>query len=583
MQSVTLLDTTSGVINVTGTPQRGAGYNNSIGNNHTVSFSLNNFVGRIYIEGTLVENPTDADWVPIPLYNSLPYVQYPLNPAKPVGNLSATGDAIGDTGNFVYNFTGNFIWIRARVDRTYLVPPPTSWVRFGAVIKILLNYGAITPAGINNATYSNIGGLQGPPGPQGPTGADSFVSGPTGLQGELGPTGETGPTGEIGPTGPQGEIGPTGPIGSTGSTGADLLPVGATGAIQYSLGSILGASENSLYFDPILKRLGIATNDVLNSTLHVYGNAPALFSTTNADDYNIIIGSSFTNGIVIGQDNSGSFGYLQLKTGDTRIFTWNNNGIGINNITNPANSLDVAGGAVIGGGIFYAGYTVAPNNGLIVQGSVGIGTTAPVEKLEVVGGNINISTPDTGIVFPDGSFINSAQSVLTNLTGPTGPQGIDGLQGPTGPQGIDGLQGPTGPIVLPTAVYKTYVFTATEGQTIFNVTYFSSVDVYISGTRLTSNQYNATTGNTVVINNPVSAGTIVEILVWEITIVNPSTGPTGPLIISSSMEVQGSLTTDTIILTNIITADDDTTAAANGVPINGVYRNNNGILRIRLL
>ena len=33
----------------------------------------------------------------------------------------------------------------------------------------------------------------------------------------------------------------------------------------------------------------------------------------------------------------------------------------------------------------------------------------------------------------------------TGITGPTGPQGIQGITGPTGPQGIQGITGPTGP------------------------------------------------------------------------------------------------------------------------------------------
>ena len=75
MQSITLLDTTSGQMNVTGAAQKAAGYSNTIGNNHTISIGLNNFVGRIYIEGTLAVNPTQTDWVPIPLVDSKPYIQ----------------------------------------------------------------------------------------------------------------------------------------------------------------------------------------------------------------------------------------------------------------------------------------------------------------------------------------------------------------------------------------------------------------------------------------------------------------------------------------------------------------------------
>lgn len=49
--------------------------------------------------------------------------------------------------------------------------------------------------------------------------------------------------------------------------------------------------------------------------------------------------------------------------------------------TSPVNVLDVSGAAVIGTG--YAGTTVAPNQGLLVQGSVGIGDPTPDGMLEV--------------------------------------------------------------------------------------------------------------------------------------------------------------------------------------------------------
>lgn len=177
MQSITLLDTTSGKINVTGQPQKGAGYSNTIGNNHTISIGLNNFTGRIYIEGTLSTDPKEEDWVPIPLINNNPYIQFPKNILKPVGDMSAYGQATGDSGNFAYSFTGNFIWLRARVDRTYISPPPVNANLVGSVIKILLNYGSVSPAStVPLSSESPSQGLQGPPGPQGPKGA----RGPTG-------------------------------------------------------------------------------------------------------------------------------------------------------------------------------------------------------------------------------------------------------------------------------------------------------------------------------------------------------------------------------------------------------------------
>jgi hypothetical protein len=61
-----------------------------------------------------------------------------------------------------------------------------------------------------------------------------------------------------------------------------------------------------------------------------------------------------------------------------RITSAGNVGIGT---TSPVNKLDIEGGVAIGS--TYSGTSTAPTNGLIVEGNVGIGTSSPGTKLEV--------------------------------------------------------------------------------------------------------------------------------------------------------------------------------------------------------
>lgn len=74
--------------------------------------------------------------------------------------------------------------------------------------------------------------------------------------------------------------------------------------------------------------------------------------------------------------------------------TSNAGNVGIGTILTPVNYLDVAGGVSIG--TTYAGLTLAPSNGLIVQGNVGINSAAPGQNLDVNGSiratNIGIGT-----------------------------------------------------------------------------------------------------------------------------------------------------------------------------------------------
>ena len=282
MFSVTLLDSTTTEINVTGIKQKGAGFSNTIGCNHTVSISVANFIGRVYIEGSLASDPSDDDWFPIKLVGNLDYIQFPRNQNFP------TGAGGGDTGVVAYSFSGNYIWVRARLDRDYLIPFPQSTQYVGAIRYILLNYGAVSPASSDLTYTGNQNGLgsAGPAGPQGPsgptgatgsqgfgdtgptgpygsppgptgptglpstvtgptgpeitgpTGSPSTISGPTGFTGPTGLRGQTGPTGSPsiipGPTGPQ-ITGPTGPIGLKGATG-NTGPYGITGPTGPSAG-----------------------------------------------------------------------------------------------------------------------------------------------------------------------------------------------------------------------------------------------------------------------------------------------------------------------------------------------------------
>jgi len=75
---------------------KGNGYYGYTDGLHTVSYKLTNFIGIIKFQATLLQNPTDNDWVDI--------------------TSTAVGDGVnGFTGNYFFNFTGNFVWCRAHI------------------------------------------------------------------------------------------------------------------------------------------------------------------------------------------------------------------------------------------------------------------------------------------------------------------------------------------------------------------------------------------------------------------------------------------------------------------------------------
>jgi hypothetical protein len=135
-RSVILLGDTENNVEFTGEAVRGDAYFGYKDGLHTVAIYLENFTGRVYIEATLANEPGDNDWFPINLTGNTDYIEYPLIPNMPTG-------LTGDTGVDAYSFQGNLMFLRARIDKTYITPIPTTPAEealLGSIRKILLNH-----------------------------------------------------------------------------------------------------------------------------------------------------------------------------------------------------------------------------------------------------------------------------------------------------------------------------------------------------------------------------------------------------------------------------------------------------------
>jgi hypothetical protein len=113
--------TDQGQLNFTGDSIRGDGYYGFSDGLHTVQVSLNNFTGRIIVQGSLATSPGATDWFDIKLNGNTPYVQYT--------NSSVTE---------AFTFQGNIVYLRAQVDRSYITPTP-ALNTVGTIDQILLN------------------------------------------------------------------------------------------------------------------------------------------------------------------------------------------------------------------------------------------------------------------------------------------------------------------------------------------------------------------------------------------------------------------------------------------------------------
>ena len=86
--------TNQAALSYTGEQFKGDGYYGYADGLHTVSFHVTNFVGRIRLEATIIEDPTAGDWFAIDLSPTVSYLEY----------SAASTDTQGVT------FNGNFVW-----------------------------------------------------------------------------------------------------------------------------------------------------------------------------------------------------------------------------------------------------------------------------------------------------------------------------------------------------------------------------------------------------------------------------------------------------------------------------------------
>lgn len=98
----------NGSLDQTGLPTRADGYFGFADGMQTVAFYLKNFRGRLFVEASVSDNPEETDWFPIGL-----------------SNLTYFDCEESTTQIESFNIVGNFVYLRARIQRSHLGLPVT--------------------------------------------------------------------------------------------------------------------------------------------------------------------------------------------------------------------------------------------------------------------------------------------------------------------------------------------------------------------------------------------------------------------------------------------------------------------------
>jgi hypothetical protein len=101
-------------------PEKGDGYFGSADGLHTVTYTITpNFIGTLTMQASLATAPVEADWFNVVDNNNRLPIVY--------NNVTAPATT---TTNYV-NFTGNFVWVRAVVQRSSDQPNGSvTWINY---------------------------------------------------------------------------------------------------------------------------------------------------------------------------------------------------------------------------------------------------------------------------------------------------------------------------------------------------------------------------------------------------------------------------------------------------------------------
>jgi hypothetical protein len=94
---------------------KGDGYFGNSDGLHTVFWSVAGFIGTIEMQGTLASEPTESDWSTIVLTQPGNKFYIDTTGLVTTAGIDSTRYTIETDTSKSYNFTGNFVWIRARI------------------------------------------------------------------------------------------------------------------------------------------------------------------------------------------------------------------------------------------------------------------------------------------------------------------------------------------------------------------------------------------------------------------------------------------------------------------------------------
>lgn len=105
----------TGAQELTGEKYRGSGYYGSTNRLYSLQVNIENFVGQVRLQASLESAPGVNDWFDVPFNQEY---EYSMDTTGLVTRFQRTSlnFAAATTGVFGYNFAGNYVWLRVKID-----------------------------------------------------------------------------------------------------------------------------------------------------------------------------------------------------------------------------------------------------------------------------------------------------------------------------------------------------------------------------------------------------------------------------------------------------------------------------------
>lgn len=137
-RNATILSSTGSEMSVTGMTVKADSYYGYVDGHHTIQVVYSNYIGRLKIQASLSLNPTETDWFDIQDTTVFGSVTDQTTGYNPQGYIQFNANDPAN-GSQAYSVTGNFSYIRVKMDRSHIGDGVTYDSSYGQISQAILS------------------------------------------------------------------------------------------------------------------------------------------------------------------------------------------------------------------------------------------------------------------------------------------------------------------------------------------------------------------------------------------------------------------------------------------------------------